>query len=1010
MSMNGQGSSTADELRETHTRETQEDIGLAVLQDVDRDTEGPQEPLTFKRKTTRQSRFSLSNLFLNTAGGSDSTGFGFSATGTQGGQNGDASPLASYGPLGPNIDPNSTKDGVPSDWYVEGPGRRVGYDDFSAIDWIYEYTKERQRKRLLYSSGQGILGHFRRLLDASNVWLVLVATGIAVGIIAAAIDIATDWLGDLKTGYCKSGQGETIPSVWTGRHGVLPWERHPKGGQYTVGYIFYILFSVFFAFCACILVRRFAIYARHSGIPEIKTVLGGTVIRHFMGPWTLAIKSLGLCLSVASGLWLGKEGPLVHVACCCANIMMKPFDSLNGNEARKREVLSAAAAAGISVAFGAPIGGVLFSLEQLSYYFPDKTMWQSFVCAMVAAVTLQALNPFRTGKIVLYQVTYTRGWHRFEIIPFIILGIMGGLFGAFLIRLNVRVAKWRQARTSSKPVVEVAVVALMTALINFPNHFMRAQNSELVQALFAECNSETYDRFGLCVTFFLASLTFGLDIPAGIILPSVAIGAMYGRALGALTYVIPIMIAVMLSKWCGDIFGKRGIYESWIRLNEYPFLDHRDDTNPPDVPALRVMTTVDDMSVITATGYITRNELSFALDYSTSPVNRSLPGETQVFFVHQPFADPVETLDLRPWMDQTPITLNSNISFLIVLRMFQRLGLRYVLFANKGILQGLLTKKDVWSILNGVEFRRQEALRGHHFDEDGHVAEEEGLLHGEDRSSVSTQCRPRTWKLPPASNVLNVILAKMMIDPFEVRMRFTTQLQHLSASVTSSQKAAHYALKYRDLDEDLHSCILEQIERNNMNNRANIMSFIEHFCEMATKEDHLPYVRMMQRDILRVVDAVVPPDGTGAANVKHVRHVLDGMQNRGFLSAETVTEIDAALKDRDTHPAHLDLEEEEEEEGPEDSARSKTGTPRNPKAPVVRLDKRQIEQRIEEDRERNKRLRESMWAVDGDDEKEFLKLMDEVSDIGEDDFINAAEEATERQLIADASRKETAVH
>lgn len=69
------------------------------------------------------------------------------------------------------------------------------------------------------------------------------------------------------------------------------------------------------------------------------------------------------CLSVASGLWLGKEGPLVHVACCCANIIMRPFESLSHNEARKREVLSAAAAAGISVAFGAPIGGVLFSLE-----------------------------------------------------------------------------------------------------------------------------------------------------------------------------------------------------------------------------------------------------------------------------------------------------------------------------------------------------------------------------------------------------------------------------------------------------------------------------------------------------------------------------------------------------------------------------------------------------------------------------------------------------------------------
>lgn len=52
-----------------------------------------------------------------------------------------------------------------------------------------------------------------------------------------------------------------------------------------------------------------------------------------------------------------------------------------------------------------------------------------------------------------------------------------------------------------------------------------------------------------------------------------------------------------------------------------------------------------------------------------------------------------------------------------------------------------------------------------------------------------------------------------MADPFEVRMRFTSQLLHLNASANSAQKAAHYALKYRDMHEDLHSCILEQLER-----------------------------------------------------------------------------------------------------------------------------------------------------------------------------------------------------
>jgi chloride channel 3/4/5 len=68
---------------------------------------------------------------------------------------------------------------------------------------------------------------------------------------------------------------------------------------------------------------------------------------------------------------------------------------------------------------------LLTNIQQLSYYFPDKTMWQSFVCAMTAAVTLQALDPFRTGKLVLYQVVYSTGWHDFELIPFALLGIFG---------------------------------------------------------------------------------------------------------------------------------------------------------------------------------------------------------------------------------------------------------------------------------------------------------------------------------------------------------------------------------------------------------------------------------------------------------------------------------------------------------------------------------------------------------------------------------------------------------
>jgi CTD kinase subunit gamma len=128
-----------------------------------------------------------------------------------------------------------------------------------------------------------------------------------------------------------------------------------------------------------------------------------------------------------------------------------------------------------------------------------------------------------------------------------------------------------------------------------------------------------------------------------------------------------------------------------------------------------------------------------------------------------------------------------------------------------------------------------------------------------------------------------------MADPFEVRMRFTAQLQHLNASVNSAQKAALYAVRHQDMDEDLHSCILEQLgqvsgsvgiaaphtdeSQNSMNNRANIMFFIEQLCDVAQRENRLDFIRMIQRDILSIIDLAAPTDGSGAANVKVVRRV-----------------------------------------------------------------------------------------------------------------------------------------
>jgi chloride channel 3/4/5 len=84
----------------------------------------------------------------------------------------------------------------------------------------------------------------------------------------------------------------------------------------------------------------------------------------------------------------------------------------------------------VSVAFGAPIGGVLFSLEEASYYFPLKTLWRSFFCALIAGLILKTVNPFGSSQTSLFYINYEMKWAFAELIPFTVLGIFGvGIHG-----------------------------------------------------------------------------------------------------------------------------------------------------------------------------------------------------------------------------------------------------------------------------------------------------------------------------------------------------------------------------------------------------------------------------------------------------------------------------------------------------------------------------------------------------------------------------------------------------
>ena len=123
--------------------------------------------------------------------------------------------------------------------------------------------------------------------------------GAVIGVNAALISIITEWLSDLKLGYCSDGWWLNqqfccweIDVTDETSSGCDTWREWSPTG---IGrWFFYVFFAIAFSFIAAHLVRTFARYAAGSGISEIKVILGGFIMQGYLGGWTLVIKSITL--------------------------------------------------------------------------------------------------------------------------------------------------------------------------------------------------------------------------------------------------------------------------------------------------------------------------------------------------------------------------------------------------------------------------------------------------------------------------------------------------------------------------------------------------------------------------------------------------------------------------------------------------------------------------------------------------------------------------------------------
>ncbi|KAK7203145.1 chloride channel [Myxozyma melibiosi] len=585
--------------------------------------------------------------------------------------------------------------------YAQDLPQTKRFDEFKTIDWVQDAARDQLRTRLRKSRTFRVYGRatfstlvsrLTELLESIQGWLVLTLIGLVVGSCAAILNIATEWLSGFKSGYCSTGfyLNEEF-CCWGEEDGCPEW--HEWSSWTIVNYVAFILFSVAFGTASAYLVKIYAPTAAGSGISEIKCIVSGFVLKGFLSGWTFAIKALGLPLSIASGLSVGKEGPSVHYAVAAGNVIARLFQRYRHNATKMREIQTACAATGVAVAFASPIGGVLFSLEEISSKYTLRTMWKSYYCAMVGIATLAAWNPFRTGQLVMFQVHYDRDWHFFEIVFYLVIGIFGGLYGLFITKFFFIAQSYRKKYLANFVLQETAALAMLTAMLCYFNIFLTIDMTESMQILFRECigsdGGEVEDYHGLCsadnrkrmalelayavvVRSLLVIVSYGLKVPAGIFVPSMAIGAYFGRMVGigvealyaahptsaffsvcngeeqcitpgtyaflgaaaalsgimnitvtvvvimfeltgALTYILPTMIVVGVTKIINSRFGKGGIADQAIVFNGMPFIDNKEEPEF-DVNVAAAMTS--ELTVFPAYG-ITLAEIETALAESS---------------------------------------------------------------------------------------------------------------------------------------------------------------------------------------------------------------------------------------------------------------------------------------------------------------------------------------------------------------------------------------------------------
>jgi len=303
------------------------------------------------------------------------------------------------------------------------------------------------------------------------------------------------------------------------------------------------------------LTRRYFRGAEGSGIPQTIFALrpdSGDIGRLLLKPRVV----IGRVVLAAAGLFcggsIGREGPTVHVGAVIIHGVARWMPKGHA-EAQRRAMILAGGAAGVAAAFNTPLAGVVFAIEELSRSFEERASGITLTAVILAGVVAIAL----TGDYTYFgQPTVAPaalGITPAMLLVAMVCGLAGGAFSRVILTAVTGLPGIVGRIRRQRPVLFAGLCGLVIAALG-------AWSGGLTYGTgYEEARSILESQAHLPWNYALARagatlLSYLSGIPAGLLAPSLSVGAGLGQFISDLLHE-PSAVAFGILGMCGFLAG-----------------------------------------------------------------------------------------------------------------------------------------------------------------------------------------------------------------------------------------------------------------------------------------------------------------------------------------------------------------------------------------------------------------------------------------------------------------------